>query len=378
VLLQSKFVALDTNDWAAWMRDGISPDPAARSRALTFREALLQDGYVILLTLHHVQELMAHENDDIVHKRLDFIRRLPFVGYLAAANGGAGVASIHDVIAAEATAALSGEGLLAVRDTVKAVLFKVGTGDDVMPDPASVTRAIAEESRLHSDHDSTVAAIAQFAVIDPNTKVWDLAAQPLGDPAEVEAKLQTIGRSLSAHITERGDKRASSDADTRSAWFVENLNRIREGLPGSMKELMLESQARRGIDAAEIGPNATLANLDELAVFYNDLQVAAEKTGIPFTTLKQKVTRDQLPLRVVRDALRLHGQKRLEQPGSNLNDGYLAGLSAYCDVVFVDKRTCEDFRQARQKVPALDTLIGRIERSGGDYTTIPERLRLRQ
>lgn len=374
MLLQSKFVALDTNDWAAWTREATSADVDARRRAKAFHETLLQDGVVILLTLHHVQELMAHENNDVVQQRLEFIRELPFVGYLAGAGGGPGVGSIHDVIAAEATAALSGQGLLAVRDTVRAASFKVGPGTLAMPDPRRMTLAIAEESRRHSDHDRTVAAIAGFEVIDPNTKVWDLVAQTKADPAAADAKLKKIGRTLASHIADRGDKRASTDADARSDWFVENLKTIQSGLPDTLRDMMLALQAERGIDEAEIGPDTTLADLDELAHFYNDLQVAESKTGIPFATLKQKISRKQLPSRVIRDALRLFGQKRDEQPGSNLNDGYLAGLAGYCDVLFADKRTAEDFRQARQKVPTLNSLIGRIEKSGGDYTMIPERL----
>ena len=50
--------------------------------------------------------------------------------------------------------------------------------------------------------------------------------------------------------------------------------------------------------------------------------------------------------------------------GSELADRYLACLAAYADVTYVDKRTHEASRQARQKSKVFASLVHRIEKAG--------------
>jgi hypothetical protein len=63
----------------------------------------------------------------------------------------------------------------------------------------------------------------------------------------------------------------------------------------------------------------------------------------------------------------------LEWKGSDLIDGHLACLSAYANVTYVDKRTFEALRQARQSSQGLAKIIGRVEKAG-NYWNIPEQL----
>jgi len=117
----------------------------------------------------------------------------------------------------------------------------------------------------------------------------------------------------------------------------------------------------------------TMGELGRLVLFRTQLKVVAPHTGIPFETLKRRVRPDQMPHRVIGDALRIHGQKLNERKGSDLNDGYLAALAAYADVLYVDKRTAENFRRAVRKEPGLAVLVGRIEKAS-DYRSILGRL----
>ena len=57
-------------------------------------------------------------------------------------------------------------------------------------------------------------------------------------------------------------------------------------------------------------------------------------------------------------------QARTLRPGSDLHDGHLAVLAAYCGVLYVHKRSAEDFRRAGLKAPRLDGLIGEIAKAG--------------
>jgi hypothetical protein len=56
-----------------------------------------------------------------------------------------------------------------------------------------------------------------------------------------------------------------------------------------------------------------------------------------------------------------------------LTDNYLACLSAYADVTYVDKRTLENFRRAEQKSPELKVLLRRVEKAS-NYRMIAQQL----
>ena len=78
--------------------------------------------------------------------------------------------------------------------------------------------------------------------------------------------------------------------------------------------------------------------------------VVASETGRSFDALK-KVPMEMLPSRIIGEALKAHGQVRALRPGSDLNDGYLGVLAAYCAILYVEKRTAEDSAARNRRNP---------------------------
>jgi hypothetical protein len=128
------------------------------------------------------------------------------------------------------------------------------------------------------------------------------------------------------------------------------------------RELIVSILISQGLDEEEIRDDCILADLNRLGAFRSQLRVAASETGRSFDTLK-KVSMEILPSRIIGDALKVHGQGRTHRPGSDLNDGYLGALPAYCAVLYVDRRTAEDFRRALHKESWLTGLIGKIAKA---------------
>jgi hypothetical protein len=80
---------------------------------------------------------------------------------------------------------------------------------------------------------------------------------------------------------------------------------------------------------------------------------------------------NRLPCGVIQQTVaRFHPETR-EWDGSELSDRHLACLAAYAYVTYVDRRTFEAFRQARQKVPVLSTLVHRVEKAGPYWDNLP-------
>jgi len=173
---------------------------------------------------------------------------------------------------------------------------------------------------------------------------------------------------LASDIKERGDKRIHSPQQTSQTFMAEVAQMGWDLTRGA--DPALQILLAMGVEMSDIGPNTTVADAGRLAAFRKKLEVVNRSLGLPWPALKAKVTEDRLPSSVIQAALDKFRPDTVEWKGSDLPDGYLACLTAYADVTFVDKRTHEALRQARQKVPALAAILKRVEK-GGDYATLP-------
>ena len=106
---------------------------------------------------------------------------------------------------------------------------------------------------------------------------------------------------------------------------------------------------------------------------YAKLFVLNEHLGLPWPELKARVTEDRLPSGVIQSALARFRPDTLDRKGSDLTDGYLACLSGYADFTYMDKRTHEAFRIARQRSREFGALVRRVEKAR-DYQEIIEQL----
>lgn len=127
----------------------------------------------------------------------------------------------------------------------------------------------------------------------------------------------------------------------------------------SVRDAIVATYARFGVEADEVRDECTVAELSALATFRSQLRVIAEQSNLSFERLK-RVRMQSLPSWRIGDALRRFGQQRKQRPGSDVHDLQLAVLAAYTDELYVDKRTHEDFRRVIQKEPELALLFGKI------------------
>ncbi|MBZ9993145.1 hypothetical protein [Mesorhizobium sp. BH1-1-4] len=95
--------------------------------------------------------------------------------------------------------------------------------------------------------------------------------------------------------------------------------------------------------------------------------------NLPWPELVAGVREDRLPSGIIYNAMRRFHPDTREWDGGELTDRYLAGLAAYADVTYVDKRTHEAFRIARQKSEPFAALDRHIEKTGS-YDAIPGQL----
>lgn len=373
-MITAKTVALDSNHWANWIRDAFSPDRVVRQDARGFAEDLLALGYTILLSCHHVQELMAHADEQIVNHRLSFIRNMTLISWIGNFGEFSFLGGITDIMAAEVVSAFRYRGdAQTVREAAKPLLLRSGPGSAAIGDDPLLRRVMRDWAQQRADDDRTITAIAPFRFIRPETTVGELMAGKIRDPEQTRSIFTALQQALAIEITEHGDRRITDPA-ARAQSFIGEAEALAQDTPASARELIVWGLAKQGIEADDLHPEMTMAEVGRLGLFRSQLRVVAPNTGIPFEDLKGRVSMEQLPHRVIAHALEMNAPRLPERKGSNLNDGYLASLAAYADTLYVDKRTAENFRRATLKTPELRPLIGTVAKAAS-YREIPAQLK---
>lgn len=361
-LIEPKIIAPDSSHWAKWLDAASAKDSTRRLRARALHERLIGLGRIPLLSWHHFEELLGGEDDNAARARVAFLQNLPMLAYLRLPKDEVGLGSIAQVLAAEAIAATEGHGdLISIRDRARELLLKTGSGTQAIGEEAWVWEVVRPMLRSRKGKTDMIAALSPLRTFDENRTIGELAKSAINPPAQMRAQLNRIhAQALQEATQSTGGNvaRARIMADDFMAQVIAMMPP-----PGiTVRELLVSTLVDQGLDEEEVRDEYVLADLSRLALFRSQLRVVASDTGRSFEALK-KVPMDVLPSRIIGEALRTHGQPRPLRPGSDLNDGYLGVLAAYCAVLYVDKRTAEDFSRAQRKEPRLKGLIGEISKA---------------
>ena len=367
VLATPIIISPDTSHWAKWIDAATGEEPRRRERAQALHHRLMERGRIPLLSWHHLEELLGVGDHAAAIARIRFLQDLPLLGWLQLPNQ-VGPGAVTQILAAEAIAACEGAGnLVSVRDRARELLLRTGPGRRVIDSPEWVWEALRAALLSRRSSADLTSALGKLQTFDENQTIGEFAKAEVNSPQAMNAKLQTIyahalGTALEA--TGGDDRRARSMAD-------EFIRRVVQGLPApgtTVRDLLVSRLVAQGLDEHEIQDSRLLAELTRLGVFRSQLRVVAAETGRSFTELK-RVPMEVLPSWVIAEALRTHGQHRAKRPGSDLNDVHLGVLAAYCSVLYVDRRTAEDFRRAQAKEPRLAVLLGCIAK-GADFDAL--------
>lgn len=361
-LFKPMIIAPDSSHWAKWLDAMSADDPDRRRRALSLHDRLLEQGRVPLLSWHHLEELLGGDDDDAAAKRVSYLQGLPLITWLRLPKDDVGLGSVAQVLAAEAIAASEGQcDLHSIRDRARALLLRTGSGTQAIGEEAWVWQAVRPMLRARRSSSDMVAALGPLRTFDESRTIGELSKGSINSPQEMRVQLDRI------HATALQEATRSTGGDTvrAKAMADEFVQRVIAMMPPpgmTVHDLLVSTLVDQGVDEEEVRDECVLADLSRLGVFRSQLRAVASETGRSFEALKN-VPMEVLPSRVIAEALRLHGQPRARRPGSDVHDGHLAVLAAYCGALYVDKRTAEDFIRAQRKEPRLKGLIGEIAKA---------------
>lgn len=362
-LIAPQIIAPDTAHWATWIDHALGADPARRAFARGFHGRLLDQGKIAFLSWHHLEELLGIESDENARRRIEFIQSLPLVAWMRQPTEKAGLGAITDILAAEVAAVDQGcATLIEVRDHARERLLQTGPAIDAIGTENWVWGVVRPMLLARRPRVGMVAALAEFSVFDMNQTVAQVVKHERRTPEERNSMLKAIHAKAFRDAMSADPSRTVEEA---RAFADDLVSRTLDMLPAQeigVRELIVSTYLGQGLEPHEIRDECRLSDLTALATFRQQLRVAAEITGLPLHRLS-RVRMEQMPSWLIMEALRKYGQKRLRRPGSDVHDQHLAVLSAYTDVLYVDKRTHEDFRRVCQKAPELVPLLGSITKA---------------
>lgn len=364
-------IAPDSSHWSLWLDAMRSKQPNIRQPAESLHQRLMDQGRVPLLSWHHLEELLGGRDDVCAADRVESLQAMPFMAWLRLPTTQEGVGSIVDIFAAEVMAASEGHSdLAAVRDRARSVLLMTGNGRQAIGEHGWVWEAIRPVIHSRQDHVTAVASLGSMQTFDKTQTVGQLSKMYIADPSTIRAKLSGIHQQAFQQAlrgTDGDEVKARKMADD----FIERV--VAKGpAPGStVRDLLVSTLTSQGVDEAEIRDECVIGELMRLGYFRSLLRVAAEVSGRPFADLKH-VPMNLIPSFAIEEAIREHRQPREKLPGSDLHDRHLAVLAAYCDVLYVDRRTSEDLLRVRRKEPLIDALMGEV-RKAADFEALLEK-----
>ncbi len=365
-------IAPDSSHWSLWLDAMHSPKPDVRERAVSLHDRLMDQGRVPLLSWHHLEELLGGKDDACAADRVASLQAMPFMAWLRLPPAQEGLGSIVDIFAAEVMAVCEGHSDLAsVRDHARQLLLMTGNGRQAVGEHGWVWEAVRPVIHSRQDHVTAVASLGSLRTFDNTQTVGAVSKKYIADPATIRAKLSGIHQQAFKQAL-RGTGGDEVKARAMANDFIERTIAMGPAPGSTVRDLLVCTLISQGVEEAEIRDECVIGDLMRLGYFRSLLRVAAEVTGRSFASLKH-VSMDLIPSFAIEEAIQAHRQPREKLPGSDLHDRHLAVLAAYCNVLYVDRRTSEDLLRVRRKEPVIDALMGEV-RKAADFEALLEKL----
>jgi hypothetical protein len=367
-MLRPKFISLDNSSWVAITR---GEDSADRILA-TFATGLV----VPFFTSLHLWEFFQHADDSLFSRRIDLLRRLPFVAFPRCIYGSDSPGNIIDLEELE-MACLRDSPTSTCEEIVSATQPHVPAGFcsgaqfcTANEERWRIQRIVLPEMHAESIE---IASLAHFPIPGVNLRdrvPLDASNLKTKTPGEVAEFYGGAFDWLVDKLKKDGDPRINGaqnrfrSAESAAARFLKEAHDDAVATldkPGDILENLL---AESGVDRARLPNRPTIEDVGYEFQFIGHLKIHERRLKLPPGTLKQIARQENVPSWLVwREVDR--AVKRLQKAeGSSLFDKMIVPFGLYLDGLEVDKRTMDCVRQAFRTHPLFSRLQPRIFRKG--------------
>jgi len=363
-LIIPRLIALDSSIIGNVARDFYHSNEHNQKKARRFLDYLSLKNLIPLITWHHIEELLQHNDEVIVDNRIRFIESFPMIAWFYSINSPGIVGSILDIQATELSWLIDNPStpLEVVIQKTKDKLLKFGSGQDLVSIfnyDEETWKQIRENLAHRQDRRREIASIGHAKFIDmQSNKVSDFRNKRLRKPEETTKALDILEANLERELINHGDKKLSGHKSVAR----EFINEIKEnGLQlchaqGNKQEIFLKSF---GIDPGEVSSDAALQDIGYTAIYKQKIRILAETFGLNYDLLKA-IKEDLCPSWLIWRELDKVLKSAHRASGSDITDKYHSVLALYADILLVDKKFREIFKQVVIRNAVIKKIINKV------------------
>lgn len=374
MIVQPKYVSLDTATLGRLARDFWSESPQSREDARQFIEKLTELNAYIILSFTHLQELFRHERDEVVRDRFAFLARLPMIAWPRPYNNAWFTGAMTDMGAAELHAFVHDgvRGLVSIRDRVRENLWETGVGSDMFVAENEVWEPFFDQCRLSTEKDRYVASFSRTNPSDVNERtIAQMKAEMHLAPMDLDQRVRRLAVDLANQVRSSGDEKLNN-VDRHAFAFAEGTRNRVQAMLATGQDFTEQVCKKFGVPESMINNGMTVGELGELGILAEKLKTIGRSLSPSVEVDLTDVPPQSLPILTFDRALHRIQQSAARVAGSDLGDASLAYLSLYADATEVDKRTAEYLKRIGRSNSPIGQLIGPIFK-----TTDPAQLLLR-
>lgn len=374
-LIIPRLIALDSSIIGNVARDFYHSKQQNQKKAMHFLDCLSSKNLIPLITWHYIEELLQHNDEAVVDNRMRFIKSLPMVAWFGSANSQGVVGSILDIQATELSWLIDNPSitLAVVIQKTKDKLLKFGSGQDlvsVFNYDEETWKQIRENLAHRQERRREIASINHAKFSDTKTaKITKASEWQLRNHEEATKALETLKTSLEKDLINRGDKKLS-DHKSAAQEFIKDV--YKDGIQlyhnkGDVREVFLKIY---GLTPEEVSDESTIEDIGYAAIFRQKLKILADVLGVnddSFKTIKEDWCPSWLIWRELDKVLKSANRAS----GSDIPDKYHSVLALYADILIVDKRFHEIFKQVIRKNASIKKIIAKVVKLS-DYKNILE------
>lgn len=360
IVLDTSVLNKMAQDWVP----GVSQGPLGK-----LLERFLSHEWVLLLSGHHLIELLQHDNDEVRRKRLQLLSVLPTIGWLRSTVPGSPqhIGIMTDIHYLEA-GLISGDPNLSFAD-VRTQLWEpiavwLSPSQSFAKDVIDCVRRLAPGHLTYARNAATqIGGLSVVVNAYPNVGLDTVCSY-----GSSERRIAEVGVEYHRALVACKDK---SIADTAfcekeyADWLAQCVEQARRiGPNATLRQVLC---AAFNIPASWTEKCVTSDEFAEAVAFELQMSSIFSKRDASITWQAGVVSARSMPSYVLEIGLRnaqLRSQSRAS--GSDLADAYSAALAFYSDTAVVDKRTREFLSQRWVDDAGLRSLLGNVL-SVGDY-----------
>lgn len=374
LITKPKLIAIDNSILGKISKDYYSGDLVKQKKAIEFIKNCKTQGYLPVFCFHHIEEILQHENEHVVSKKLSLIKKFPCVAWIKSVSQNFSVGSITDILGIEIQK-ISQSPDITLPELVEYVrneLVSYSTGSEFIEMIEPECHAIHKFSLLDIEKGKAVASISH--VRNPEAiekmKLSDLKTSQLKNKNEMSGSLNQLGNHYLSELEKRGDKKLRDREGAVSNFLQkvrESVEEVYKQPSGSDYKNFLNAI---GVDEKYVDDNWTIGELGYFATFTKKLLVIS-RTFYLKEDIVLKLPLSKYPSWHIEVELDKCIKKEKNAHGSNIIDKYLASFSLYADILVADKRVKEYFEQIIRREDKLSILKGKIVKLS-DYSNLFE------